>query len=142
MTNKLSSDIIFNNTVIPYSQIFLMRKNVFGLINNRPFVKGHVLVCSKRCIPKLQNLTEIETLDLFMTAQEVAKKLQTIYNVQYEMTVQNGKDAGQTVNQVHIHLCPRHAEHALERKNQEVRLEDDMAKEAEKYRGLFEQSAE
>ncbi len=72
----------------------------------------------------------------------MAKKLQTIYNMQYEMTVQNGKDAGQTVGQVHIHLCPKHIEHALERKNQEPRLEDDMAKEAEKYRGLFQQSAE
>ena len=43
-----------------------------------------------------------------MTAQEVSKKLQTIYNVQYDMTVQNGKDAGQTVMHVHIHLCPKH----------------------------------
>ena len=43
-----------------------------------------------------------------MTAQEVAKKLQTIYNMQYEMTVQNGRDAGQTVGHVHIHLCPKH----------------------------------
>jgi len=24
------------------------------------------------------------------------------------MTVQNGKDAGQTVTHVHIHLCPKH----------------------------------
>jgi diadenosine tetraphosphate (Ap4A) HIT family hydrolase len=58
------------------------------------------------------------------------------------MTIQNGKDAGQTVTHVHIHLCPKHSEHALERKNQEARTEDDMAKEAEKYRGLFEQSSE
>jgi diadenosine tetraphosphate (Ap4A) HIT family hydrolase len=53
MTSKITSDVIFNNTVIPYTQIFLMRKNVFGLINNRPFVKGHVLVCSRRGVPKL-----------------------------------------------------------------------------------------
>lgn len=53
MTTKLTGDIIFNNTIISYSQIFLMRKNVFGLINNRPFVKGHVLVCARRCVSKL-----------------------------------------------------------------------------------------
>jgi len=57
MSTKMTSDIIFNNTIIPYSQIFLMRKNVFGLINNRPFLKGHVLVCSRRGVPKLENLT-------------------------------------------------------------------------------------
>jgi diadenosine tetraphosphate (Ap4A) HIT family hydrolase len=42
-----------------------------------------------------------------MTAQEVSKKLSVIYNVQYELTIQNGKDAGQTVSHVHIHLCPK-----------------------------------
>ncbi len=53
MSSKLVSDIVFNNSIIPCSQIFLMRKNVFGLINNRPFVKGHVLICSRRIVPKL-----------------------------------------------------------------------------------------
>lgn len=53
MANKLVGDIVFNNSIIPSSQIFLMRKNVFGLINNRPFVKGHVLICSRRTVAKL-----------------------------------------------------------------------------------------
>jgi hypothetical protein len=53
MANKLLGDIIFNNTIIPHSQIFLIRKNVFGLINLKPFVKGHVLICSRRPVPKL-----------------------------------------------------------------------------------------
>ena len=53
MATKLVGDIVFNNTVIPHSQIFLIRKNVFGLINNRPFVKGHVLICSRRAVPQI-----------------------------------------------------------------------------------------
>ena len=57
MATKAAGDIIFNNSIIPASQIFLIRKNVFGLINLKPFVPGHVLICSRRAVPKLENLT-------------------------------------------------------------------------------------
>ena len=48
MTQKISTDILFGNAVIPASQIFLLRKNVFAMINHRPSTDGHVLVCSRR----------------------------------------------------------------------------------------------
>lgn len=53
MTTKIAGDIVFNNTIIPHSQIFLIRKNVFGLINHKPFVPGHVLICSRKTVAKL-----------------------------------------------------------------------------------------
>jgi diadenosine tetraphosphate (Ap4A) HIT family hydrolase len=58
-SSKLMGDIVFNNSVIPPSQIFLIRKNVFGIVNHKPFVKGHVLVCSRKVVAKLEQLTEI-----------------------------------------------------------------------------------
>lgn len=69
MNQKLGGEIVFGPHVIPLSQVFLIRKNVFAMVNHRPFLPGHVLVCSRREVPKLANLTEIETLDLFMSAQ-------------------------------------------------------------------------
>lgn len=42
-----------------------------------------------------------------MTAQEICKKLQQIHKHQYEIFLQNGKDAGQTVNHAHLHLIPK-----------------------------------
>lgn len=53
MATKLMGDVVFNNSVIPHSQIFLIRKNVFGLINLKPYIKGHVLICSRRAVPKV-----------------------------------------------------------------------------------------
>jgi diadenosine tetraphosphate (Ap4A) HIT family hydrolase len=53
MATKIAGDIVFNNTIIPQSQIFLMRKNVFGLINHKPFVPGHVLICARKPVPKI-----------------------------------------------------------------------------------------
>ena len=82
---------MFGKVVIPSSQIFLFRKNAFAIINHKPFVPGHVLVCSKKIVPKLADLTEIEILDLFMTAQEISKKLSTINNCLYNICLQNGK---------------------------------------------------
>lgn len=57
MNQKLGSEVIFGNCIIPYSQIFLSRKNVFAIINHKPYRPGHVLVCSRRNVPKLNDLT-------------------------------------------------------------------------------------
>lgn len=43
---------------------------------------------------------------MFVTAQEVAKKLSSLNNCTYNISLQNGKDAGQTMFHVHLHVCP------------------------------------
>jgi diadenosine tetraphosphate (Ap4A) HIT family hydrolase len=103
MNQKLMSEVMFGTHAIPNSQIFILRKNVFAVINNKPFVPGHVLVCSRRIVQKVQDLTEIEILDLFITAQEIVKKLEAIYKVTCQIVMQNGQEAGQTVKHAHLH---------------------------------------
>lgn len=141
MAQKVVGDIIFGQSIIPATQVFLLRKNVFGMINHKPYEQGHVLVCSRREVQKIQDLTEIESLDLFMTAQEIAKKLEVIYKKRYQIFIQNGKDAGQTVNHAHLHLIPNQEKEGLERKEAIIRSEEDMAREADQYRTCFENSA-
>jgi diadenosine tetraphosphate (Ap4A) HIT family hydrolase len=76
-----------------------------------------------------------------MTAKEICQKLQQIHKTSYEIFLQNGKEAGQSINHVHLHLVPNSRSiEFLERKEEEVRSEEDMAKEAEQYRSCFEQS--
>ena len=41
-----------------------------------------------------------------MTAQEVAKRLETIYGKEVHLVVQNGMDSGQTIKHAHIHVVP------------------------------------
>ena len=48
MAQKITGEIVFGVAVIPPTQIFLMRKNVYAMINHKPFVPGHVLVCARR----------------------------------------------------------------------------------------------
>ena len=73
-----------------------------------------------------------------MTAQEVAKRLESIYGREVHLTVQNGTDAGQTVKHAHIHVVP--GKGGVERDTLQPRTPEDMAEEAEQYRPYFEQS--
>lgn len=41
-----------------------------------------------------------------MSAQDVSKKLSTLNNSVYNICLQNGKDSGQTVPHVHLHVLP------------------------------------
>ncbi len=41
-----------------------------------------------------------------MSAQDVSKKLSAINNCVYNICLQNGKDSGQTVPHVHLHVLP------------------------------------
>lgn len=128
MSQKLGSEVIYGTYIIPYSQIFLSRKNIFAIVNHRPVLPGHVLICSRRIVGKLSDLTEIEILDLFVTAQEVAKKLSSLNNCVYNISMQNGKEAGQTVAHVHLHLVPTAVQGAARRKDGvEKRSDEDMA---------------
>lgn len=41
------------------------------MVNIKPFSDGHVLVVPKRYVKRIYDLTEIETLDLWMTASVI-----------------------------------------------------------------------
>ena len=79
----------FGTTEIQTSQIFLLRKNVVGLVNLRPLSSGHVLVCSRRRVKRLKDLNEIETIDLWLSAQEIQRVMQDIYKVNLSIATLN-----------------------------------------------------
>lgn len=97
------------------SQIFLLREHAYATVNIKPFLPGHVLVCSRRPVAKLDSLTHEEVKSLFSLAQEISKKLSFINKCVYNFSIQNGKESGQTVPHVHIHVCPAFVEGSLKR---------------------------
>ena len=84
-----SSIFTFGTIEIQTSQIFLLRKNVVGLVNLKPLSPGHVLVCSRKRVKRLKELNEIETIDLWLSAQEIQKVMQDIYKVNLFVFVLN-----------------------------------------------------
>ena len=78
------------------------------MVNIRPITPGHVLVCPTREVSHFRDLTELETLELFVCAKEISKKFEDIFKVKsFSFVIQDGENAGQLDMQVHMHIIPR-----------------------------------
>lgn len=67
-----------------------------------------MLISSKRPVPRFADLTPDEVADLFQCAHRIAPVIEKVYkSTALTLAVQDGKDAGQTVEHVHVHLIPR-----------------------------------
>lgn len=80
----------------------------FGVVNLKPLLPGHILICPIRSVPRLSQLSGTETADLFNTVKTVSRTLQRVYHAtSFNVAVQDGVDAGQSVPHVHVHVIPR-----------------------------------
>jgi diadenosine tetraphosphate (Ap4A) HIT family hydrolase/HD superfamily phosphodiesterase len=94
---------------IPESQVFLKLKTCIASVNIRPVVPGHSLVIPIR--PGLQRVVQMneeEVRDMWRAAQVISAALEEHYKCEATtFVVQDGQDAGQTVQHVHLHVLPR-----------------------------------
>ena len=114
-------DMLSNLKFGPFSvasQVFHLSPSrlSYALVNLKPLLPGHVLVCPARCTPRLSQLTASETVDLFVTAQRVSKTIERVYKASaLNVAIQDGVDAGQSVPHVHIHIIPRSSDDLKDR---------------------------
>ena len=71
-----------------------------------PVAKGHALVIPKNHREKLQDLNEVENKDLFSLVHQMTSKIDSITGATL-LAIHNGKEAGQEVPHLHVHLIPR-----------------------------------
>lgn len=103
-----NSALMFGEFTIAAESIFYRSAHSFAFVNLKPVLNGHVLVSTKRLCKHLTDLTDEETADLFVVAKKVQKMLERFHNVTSStVCVQDGKDAGQTVQHVHVHVLAR-----------------------------------
>lgn len=96
-------------------QVFLTTPHCFGLVNLKPIIPGHVLICPLKPYRRLTDLPADATADLFTTVQLAQRLLARIYFKggndraagSFTVAVQDGPEAGQTVPHVHVHVIPR-----------------------------------
>lgn len=110
------TEIQFGKFKISSSQIFFRSKShlTAAIVNLRPIVPGHVLVVPTRVVPHLSQLTNDEHDDLWRSVRMVQSMLETKYDMNvstnsggFNVAVQDGKVAGQSVPHVHVHILPR-----------------------------------
>jgi bis(5'-adenosyl)-triphosphatase len=51
------------------------------MVNLRALTPGHVMVCPNRVVQHFRDLTELETLELFVCAKEIAKKFEDVFKI-------------------------------------------------------------
>ncbi|PHH83175.1 hypothetical protein CDD82_3222 [Ophiocordyceps australis] len=96
------------------SQVFITTPLSFALVNLKPLLPGHVLVCPRRPLARLLDLTPAEASDLMTTVQQTQRVLAKAYLAgkggDFTVAVQDGPLAGQTVPHLHVHVIPRQGE--------------------------------
>lgn len=106
-----SPDLMFGKFSISKDHVFYKSDLSSAIVNLRPLIPGHSLVMPNRPnLPTMSLLTEEEHDDLFRTVRKVQQILTEIYPkaTAFNVAVQDGKDAGQSVPHVHVHILPRH----------------------------------
>lgn len=85
------------------NKLFLVIKDLY------PVTRGHTLIIPKRHVPSFFELTDEEQASflemLHLQQQKLASTDETITG--FNVGINDGEDAGQTVMHCHIHLIPR-----------------------------------
>ncbi|NWK06278.1 HIT family protein [Marine Group I thaumarchaeote] len=88
------------------SRIITETENSIAFLDAFPVSRGHTLVIPKNHYEKVQDMTDIDNNDLFDTVHKVISKVDKLTGSTL-LAIHNGKDSGQEIPHVHIHLIPR-----------------------------------
>ena len=71
---RLPPNLTFGPFPITASQAFHVSPTslTYALVNLRPLLPGHTLVCPVRRVPRLSQLSDRETTDLFLTVKRIS----------------------------------------------------------------------
>ena len=103
-------DCIFCNIVsgkIPARKIHETQRSL-AFLDAFPLTKGHSLVIPKTHYMKIQEMIDVDNADLFESVRVISARMERI-SPSSLVAIHNGKESGQEVPHVHVHLIPRHA---------------------------------
>lgn len=104
-------DCIFCKIVsglIPSHKIYETSQSL-AFLDAFPLVRGHSLVIPKAHHLKVQDMSREEMGDLFEVVQIISGKVERLAPASL-VAIHNGKESGQEVPHVHVHVIPRKPE--------------------------------
>ena len=99
---------------LPGSQLFFLTPLSYASVNRAPVVPGHALVCPRRAVLRVEDMTVDELTDCWTLAQAVGGMLtRHLQAPALTFAIQDGKEAGQSVPHVSAttSLQPCHLHH-------------------------------
>jgi len=104
-----SGDMRFGKFIIPEASIFCRSSRTAAFVNLRPIVPGHVLIVPYKIVPYMADLEDDDYNALFCMVRTVQKALKKAYpqTTAFNVAIQDGKAAGQSIPHVHVHVLPR-----------------------------------
>ena len=66
----------FGQQQISGKYVFLSKRYIYAMVAPKPVTDHHVLICPTSSKAHLKDLNELEVLELFVTAKEIAKKFE------------------------------------------------------------------
>ena len=92
------------------SKIIAQNEKAIALLDAFPLAAGHTLVIPKSHYSKVQEMGRKDAMAVFELAWEVADAVEAGSQVSAStIAIHNGKEAGQEVPHVHVHIVPRKA---------------------------------
>ncbi len=85
-------------------------KHSIAILDRYPVSTGHTLVIPKRHVKSYFDLTQDEIVDLWSMVNNVKEALDYMYEPDgYNIGINIGEAAGQTIPHCHIHVIPRYS---------------------------------
>ena len=88
------------------TKILYEDEDTIAFLDAFPVAKGHTLVIPKQHYAKIQDLPSEINEKLFNTVHKLIPKVDSLQGSTL-VAIHNGKDSGQEIPHVHVHLIPR-----------------------------------
>lgn len=100
----------------PQAVIF-ENENAAAIQDRSPVSRGHTLVMPKRHVEALFDATDEEVMDCWRLVRTVREHLDSQHSPDgYNIAVNTGRAAGQSVMHAHIHVIPRYSGQRISRR--------------------------
>lgn len=91
------------------TNILINGEYAYSRLDGFPVSEGHCLVIPKRHVSSIDELTDSELKDLYVVMNQTKTLLRETYQPDgFNIGINEGEAAGQTVEHLHIHIIPRY----------------------------------
>jgi histidine triad (HIT) family protein len=108
--SRISEDCIFCNIINHKANAIIIDQNdaALAFLDRFPLRAGHTLVVTKTHYSKIQEIQPAEMISLFELVTRMTSVLEISLKVNATLiAIHNGREAGQEVEHVHVHIIPR-----------------------------------